>query len=167
MGLLAGLKKTIDEVFQLGTQQSMGEAAALRALYEQKNPDAMLPNTLYRVHGGDRGNFVGFAYVCNCSTEYQLLSMTDWTREYECNACHSKFCAYRILGVVDAEGAYLMKQHEIESAIAKLRIRPRLAGKPASPPFIDTWGKDDSSEGSWGGDKAAERIGTDINAGLW
>jgi len=156
MGLLQGLKESIVELLQPGTRQTLGEARALREMYDARNTN-MLPNTLYRVHNHERGNFAGFSFVCNCGVEYQLLNITDWTREYECKACGAKFCAYRMLGIIDADGNYLMKQSEIEARIAKLPMRPRLSGRPAPSPFIEI-GNDEASV-EWDGPRPSVPAG--------
>lgn len=138
MSLLDGLKEAIVEVLRPGTRQALGEREALRQMYSHSNAQNILPNTWYRLYN-QAGACVGFAFVCPCMVERQLLSAFEWMRDYTCPQCKAKFDLLRHVGIKSADGEFKVKPEDWEKLLAKLPVRPRLAGGPARPPFIDTW----------------------------
>jgi hypothetical protein len=137
MSLLDGLKNAVIEALRPGTQQQLGERQALRQLYEANNDGAVLPNSWYRLHN-QSGNCVGFSFSCNCRLEYQLLSAFEWMRDYKCGQCSAKFDLLKHVGIKNADGEFTRKPEEWEALLAKLPVRPRLAGAPQQRVF-DTW----------------------------
>ena len=156
MSLLDGLKKAVIEVLRPGTRQQLGEANVLKQMYENSNAQAILPNTWYRLHN-EAGACVGFSYVCNCRTEHQLYSAFEWMRDYQCPACGARFDLLKHAGIKNVDGDYVKKPEEWESLLAKLPVRPRLAGKQPSP-FVDTWAGDDGGV-IWEGSTPSSPLG--------
>jgi hypothetical protein len=141
MSVFDGLRNAVVEILRPGTRQQLGERAVLQEMYASTNAQAILPNTWYRLHN-QAGNCAGFSFVCNCRHEYQLLSAYEWLRDYKCKVCGAKFDLLKHVGATRETPA-----GELENYLAKLPIRPRLAGGPAQPNFIDTWGGKDDEVG--------------------
>jgi hypothetical protein len=140
MSLLDGLKTAVIEILRPGTRQQLGEGAVLKQMYEASNAQAILPNSWYRLHN-EAGACVGFSYVCNCKTEHQLFSAFEWMRPYACPACAAKFDLLKHVGIKNVDGDFTKKPEEWEALLAKLPVRPRLAGKQQQS-FVDTWSND-------------------------
>jgi len=155
--LLDGLRNAVIEILRPGTRQQFGEHETLRQLYESSNAQAILPNTWYRLHN-PKGDCVGFSYVCNCKTEYQLLSAFEWMRDYKCRACGAKLDLLKHVGIKNADGEIKPRPEDWERMFAKLTIRPRLAGK-AHPRVFDTWANDSSETVTWAGTQPAVPAG--------
>jgi hypothetical protein len=162
--LLDGLKNAVIEMLRPGTQQQLGERESLRQLYDATSAGAVLPNTWYRLHN-QNGGCVGFSYSCNCRMEYQLLSAFEWMRDYKCSQCGAKFDLLKYAGIKNADGEFVRKPEEWEALLAKLPIRPRLAGRQEQRVF-DTWSESKSDAVAWGGNDRAETL-AHINNGLW
>jgi hypothetical protein len=150
--LLDGLRIAVVEILRPGTRQQLGEREVLRQMYEASNTRATLPNTWYRLHN-HAGDCVGFSFVCNCHTEYQLLSAFEWMRDYKCKACGAKFDLLKHTGIKTADGEIKTRPEEWERLFARLPIRPRLAGGPPRPRAFDTWSRNNSDEVQWDGAK--------------
>lgn len=149
--LLDGLKEAIIEAIRPGTRQELNEGEVLRQMYSAENANNIRQNQWYRLHN-QNGDCVGFSFVCTCMGEYQLLSAFEWMRDYKCQRCGSKFDLLRFVGIKAANGEFTKKPEEWEKFLAKLPIRPRLAGKQ-QPRFVDTWGAETAETVQWAGTK--------------
>jgi DNA-directed RNA polymerase subunit RPC12/RpoP len=136
--LLDGVKNAIVNILDPNHSQNSGELFALRQMYDNvAGQGNMRPRQWYRLHTHS-GSCCGFSYVCSgCAREYQLLSAFEWTRDYECSTCHDKFDLYKFAGVT--EGKFKVAAKDVESLLATLPVRPRLAGVAPKPRVIDMW----------------------------
>jgi hypothetical protein len=146
MSLLDGLKEAIVEVLRPGTRQQLGERDALKQMYQNSNAQNILPDQWYRLYS-QSGACVGFSYCCPCMREWQFISAFEWQRDYVCPQCKSKFDLLRFVGIKNSDGTFKVDPAEWETLLAKLPVRPRLAGGPPRTPFIDTWDNSDSTVG--------------------
>lgn len=144
MSFLDAVKITIVEFIRPGTAQQLGENNVLKQMYQNSNAGAIQPNTWYRLHN-QTGSCVGFSYSCNCRQEYQMLSAFEWLRDYACQQCGCKFDLLKHVGIKNEKDEFKIKPEEWESFLAKLPVRPRLAGVPEKPRAVDTWSASDET----------------------
>lgn len=131
--IIEGLKSAAMTLLDPRYVAKQTEAAHLRQLYN--NDSAVVPrcDQWYKVVS-QRGDLVGVAYSCACRVEYQLLSMNDYFKEYDCPACGNHFSLLKAVG-------YDASKHtpaNLPALMVDLPVRPRLSGTKQSP-FLDTW----------------------------
>jgi len=127
MNIFDNLKDRAIEFLRPGTQHKLDEREVLRQLYDPNNASqAMmrLPNYYCRMANA-AGGITGFRYTCKClEVDYLLTSDEDKFSEHTCSVCGNKFHLYRDLGIVDAEGRYLMSHAAMREVFNKLKVIP-------------------------------------------
>jgi hypothetical protein len=144
MGLLDRIKTTITGALAAPANESR-ELSYLRQIYQQQG--GVQRNSFYRILN-QSGDNVGFSFVCNCGTEYQLLHVADWLRQNTCPTCKTQFDLLKACGITTETPTAQWPQF-----FAKLPARPRLSGSKPRSPYIDTWGNDNADTVQWGGSK--------------
>ena len=130
MGFLDRIKTTITGALAASANESR-ELAYLRQIYQQQG--GAQRNAWYRILN-QSGDNVGFAFLCACGVEYQLLHTGDWLRQNQCPQCKTQFDLLKSCGITSETPTAAWPQH-----FAKLQARPRLGGAKRSAPYIDTW----------------------------
>ena len=163
MSIFSVVKTGINAILNTQSHQDSQELRYLRELHERQT--GTTPKTWYRVVN-PLNELVGFCYVCNCGTSYELLNVGDWLGKKNTCGCGHEFDLFKSLGI--PAGTEVSDHPKF---FAKLALTPRLTQtKPPTPcgAQIGYWGDNDPTQGAsdWGGDKAAaERA--DINRGLF
>ncbi len=136
MGILDNLRTTAVTLLDPHYHENIAEAQAIKMAHSSQG--GILANQWYRLYNAN-GNCVGFSFSCACRQEFQMLHALEWFRDYQCPQCKMKFELLKAVGLT-ADSPI----KELESALAKLPIRPRAAGTPPRPRVIDTWAADQS-----------------------
>lgn len=142
--LLDALKNKLMTVLDPQYSRKQTELAYLREVYGNA-PGGSKRDQWYRVANAV-GDLVGFAFVCTCGQEYQLLSVNDWLgRDYHCPQCKTEFSLMKACGITP--DTPVAKWPEF---YATLPVRPRLAGTQ-QPRMLDTWAAGDRETVVWDG----------------
>jgi|HubBroStandDraft_5_1064220.scaffolds.fasta_scaffold17762_3 hypothetical protein len=121
--------------------QSEAEEARARFKAQEEQHPGMRPSQWYRLSNAGN-NIVGLSFVCNCRKEVQFLNLFQWLVEYECPQCRVKYELLKAVGLTPDSPIKALSK-----AIATLPVRPRAAGEPPRPKFLDTWASSDDGVG--------------------
>jgi hypothetical protein len=173
MGIIESLKQTVVNVLDPNRRAQSQELSYLQEIYYNREGN-LRPRQWYRL-SNERGETVGFSFVCSEGQEYRFLDVFEAFRDHVCPNCKDKFELLKFVGINPAEIPVTQWK---SICTAKLPARPgAVTGKQApAAAQIGDWGGnlpgesadavgwDDQGSGIAGKEHARR---ADINQGLW